>query len=376
MESGPIVAVAKHRLGLDVAVVRLLEGERFPGGPVTYLVEAPGVAPDALAPFTGQLVEDARRPRYAEIGGVAGLVDWADRQLDRVGAARAGEPEQVRTWNLSCLLRVPSTIGPLWLKAVPEFFAHEGTVLRALAAVDPSLVPSVVAAEPGVTLMETAGNTDGYGIGPDHHFDAVARFARASVGLDLADLASVPRFDLGDLQARLADLADRHGHELEPEERLRLDRLADEAGDRWRSAGGLDPVLVHGDLHGGNLRFVDPDLGVGGDLTRGDSVILDWGDAAITHPLFELAVLDGYTPDWPVEATDRWLELLGVGRPEWQAFRPLAALRMAVIYRHLCDGIETSEQIYHLGDIVPSIRRGLGTLSDESAPSVERPGPA
>lgn len=105
-------------------------------------------------------------------------------------------------------------------------------------------------------------------------------------------------------------------------------------------------------------------------------MILDWGDATITHPLFELAVLDGYTPDWPVEATDRWLELLGVGRSEWQAFRPLAALRMAIIYRHLCDRIETSEQIYHLGDIVPAIRRGLRTFSEEPAPSAERPEPA
>lgn len=360
MESGPIVAVAKRQLGLDITVVRLLDGEHFPGGPVTYLVEAPTVDPGRLRPFAGELVDDQRRPRYAEVGGLALLVDWVDQQLLRIGSERTGEPDQVRTWNLSCLLRIGSTIGPLWLKAVPEFFSHEGAVLRALAAIDPSLVPPVVAWEPGTTLMQKAGITDGYDAGPDPFFDAVARFHRAAAELDLTDLTSVPRFDRAALHQGIIDLADRHGRNLEPDERRRLDRLADESDDRWEAAGGLDMALVHGDLHGGNLRFFDDaDLASSGDGVRGDSVILDWGDATVTHPLFELAVLDGYTPGWPATATDRWLELIGVGRSEWQAFRPLAALRMAIVYRSLCDRIETSEQIYHRDDIVPAIRRGL-----------------
>lgn len=352
MESGPIVAEARLQFGLEVVVVRLLDGEHFPGGPVTYLVESPGVDPDDLAPFDEELVDDDRRPRYAEIGGVAELEEWADRQLARIGAERTGPPDQVRTWNLSCTLQIPSSIGPLWLKAVPEFFAHEGAVIQALANVDPSLVPVVVASDPGVTLMHAAGEADGYGVGPDAHFDAVARLVRAAARTDPEELATIPRFDLPDLQRALSDLADRHGPDLEPDDRGRLARLVEESGDRWRAAGGLDPALVHGDLHGGNLRLV----------SGGDDVILDWGDAAITHPLFELAVLDSYTPDWPEHVTDRWLELLGVGRPEWQAFRPLAALRTAIVFRSFCDRIESTEQLYHRDDIAPAIVRGLGTF--------------
>ncbi len=363
MESGPVVAVAKQQLGLDIVVVRLLEGEAFPGGPVTYLVEAPAVARDALRPFTGELIEDPRRPRYAEVGGLTELVDWADGVLGRIGAERTREPAQVRTWNLSFLLRMDSTLGPVWLKAVPDFFAHEGEVLRALAAIDPALVPTVVASEPGITLMHKAGITDGYGVGPDPLFDAIARFSRTAAELDLASLESVPRFDLAAFQSALVDLVDRHGPDLEPIERERLGRLADESGDRWRAAGDFAPTLVHGDLHGGNLRFIDDaDLLSRGNRVRGDSVILDWGDATITHPLFELAVLDGYASEWPATATARWLDLLGVGRPEWDAFRPLAAARMAIVYRMLCDRIESSEQIYHRGDIVPAIRRALAVF--------------
>ncbi len=51
-------------------------------------------------------------------------------------------------------------------------------------------------------------------------------------------------------------------------------------------------------------------------------MVIDWGDASITNPLFELSVLDSYTPDWPAEATDRWLDLLGVDRSGWSGVPP------------------------------------------------------
>ena len=352
MEAGPVVNQAKLQFGIDITVVRLLDGERFPGGPVTYLVEADGVDADDLAPFAGHLSDDPRRPAYAEVGGVASLVDWADGELARTAIEREGPATQFRTWNLSCLIRVPTTDGELWLKAVPDFFAHEGDVMAALAAADPTLVPEVVAARPGTTLMKHAGDADGYAVGPDAHFESVARFHRAATSIDLTGLGSVPRFDLDALVASLSDLDRRHGQDLEVGERERMARLIDECGDRWRAAGPVDDALVHGDLHGGNLRLADD----------GPDVIIDWGDSAVTHPLFDLVVLDSYTPDWPSSATDRWLDLLGVGRSEWQAFRPLASMRQAIVYRGFCDSIEASERIYHINDIVPALRKGLSTL--------------
>lgn len=353
MESGPVVDEAKNQFGLDVTVVRLLDGERFPGGPVSYLAEAPGVDADDLAPFAEPLGDDPRRASYAEIGGVAALIDWADSQLASAGAERTGPAIQVRTWNLSCLLRIPSTVGELWLKAVPDFFSHEAAVVQAVAEVDPTLVPEVVAARPGTMLMRSAGTSDGYGVGPDEHFAAVRRLHRAVRALDLDGLVSVPRLDVDGFAAALDDLVARHVRELDDDERAKLMTLADECRDRWRAAG-TELSLVHGDLHGGNLRLGADDC---------DAVILDWGDAVITHPLFDLSVLHSYSPDWPPVATDRWLELLGVGRPEWDAFSPLASIRLAIVYRSFCDHIEASEQIYHASDIVPAIRRGLEALT-------------
>lgn len=355
MESGPVVDAAREQLGLDVVVVRLLAGERFPGGPVTYLAEVDGVERQDLEPWPHALVADRRRPSYAEVGGVAELIDWALRALAAEGIESAGPVEQVRTWNLSCLLRLPTNDGPCWLKAVPDFFRHEPVVIAALADIDRTLVPEVVAARRGAMLMRSAGSTDGYDVGPDRHFAAVRRLHAAVVGDRSAAFVppvECPRFGLDECVLALDDLNERHGADLSSDDRHRLSRLTDETEDRWR-AGGFVDRLVHGDLHGGNLRLA---------AVEADDAIIDWADAAVTHPLFELSVLDSYTPEWPSAATDRWLELIGANRADWDAFRPLAAVRLAVVYRRFCDRIEASESVYHRDDIVPALRRGLDVL--------------
>lgn len=351
MESGPLVEAARLAFGAEITVVRLLSGDTFPGGPVSYLVEAPTIAPALLAPWPGQLPGDERRAPYAAVGGLTALTLWADGELAARGLRRRGSVEQVRTWNLSCLLRVRTGDGGvLWLKAVPDFFAHEPDVMRALAAVDPTLVPELVATRPGATLMHEVGQKDGYEVGSDRHFAAVERFDVARRQLDLASLDTVPRFGPEQMVAELAAVAERHEDELTADERTKLASLIDQVPERWDAAGET-ATLVHGDLHGGNLRLAH-------DSEGGDAII-DWGDASISHPLFDLAVLDSYTPEWGSEATDRWLDLLDFDRTAWHAFRPLAAIRLAIVYRRFCDGIEASEQIYHRHDIAPALRTGL-----------------
>lgn len=353
MESGPLVEAARLALGVDVTVVRLLEGGTFPGGPVTYLVEAPDVDPAVLEPWPGELSEDERRASYAKVGGVAELTDWADEAISERGLSRRGPIQQIRTWNLSCLLRLPIADGTeLWLKAVPDFFAHEPDVMQALADAEPTLVPEPVATRRGVTLMREVGERDGYGIDPERYFAAVERFHAARNRLDLDSLLTVPRFGPEQMATELLAVADRQRDGLSVDERAKLAALTHQVADRW-AAARVESTLVHGDLHGGNLRLA----------TQGaEDAIIDWGDASISHPLFDLAVLDSYMPDWGSEATERWLDLLGCDQAAWTAFRPLAAIRLAIVYQRFCDGIEASEQIYHRDDIAPAIRTGLGSF--------------
>lgn len=352
MESGPLVEAARLAFGVEITVVRLLTGDVFPGGPVTYLVEAPDIDPALLSPWSGELSADPLRAVYASPGAIASLTDWVDREFAALDLTRAESVEQVRTWNLSCLLRYRTTDHRVfWLKAVPDFFAHEPDVMQALAAVDPTLVPELVATTRWATLMHEVGDGDGYIIGPDGHFDAVARFDRARRLLDLDALTAVPRFGPAQMATELASVAERHRSELTADEYRRLTVLVDEVADRWSAARATD-TLVHGDLHGGNIRLAVPGSG-------GADTIIDWGDASVSHPLFDLAVLDSYTPEWGSDATDRWLELLDFDQAAWSAFRPLAAIRLAIVYRRFCDGIEASEQIYHRHDIAPALRTGL-----------------
>lgn len=67
-------------------------------------------------------------------GGPAQILGWAEQRLADHGVARTGRAEQLRTWNLSAVRRIPTEKGPVWLKAVPDFFAPEGSVIDWIGA--------------------------------------------------------------------------------------------------------------------------------------------------------------------------------------------------------------------------------------------------
>src|SRR5206468_5046640 len=79
---------------------------------------------------------------------------WADSALAR-GMQRIGPAEQVRTWNLSSLWRLPLQGETAWLKCVPPFFAHEGRMLEMLQGWP---VPRLIARDgPRLLLAEIPG---------------------------------------------------------------------------------------------------------------------------------------------------------------------------------------------------------------------------
>src|SRR5690606_21522321 len=127
-EVGPIVEAARGLHGLDVTVLRLMQaGNQSCGGPVTYLAQV-ATPVDGLAAWDEPYADDPRRLPYARPGGPAADLAWADEVLAALGRPRTSAPEQVRTWNLSSLWRLPTATGAVWLKVVPPFFAHEGAV--------------------------------------------------------------------------------------------------------------------------------------------------------------------------------------------------------------------------------------------------------
>src|SRR5687767_6420502 len=163
----PVNEALEALLGVRTSVLRLISvegGQYMGGGLVTYHVEAHG-EPDRtkLQPSWEPSANARNRLPYARPGGPAELITWADGQIERTGPA-----VQVRTWNLSTVHRLPTANGPVWLKAIPSFFADEGAVIKMVAEHDPTLVPEIIAAAPQRVLLGDAPGDKCWPIKPEH----------------------------------------------------------------------------------------------------------------------------------------------------------------------------------------------------------------
>jgi len=361
-EAAPVVRAARARHGVEVTVLRLLCGDAYPpaGGRVAYLAEVdrpPGVP---LAPWTGDaLRDDPLRLPYARPGGPRADVAWADRVLRRRGTPRTAPAEQMRTWNLSSVWRLPAGEGAAWLKVVPPFFGHEGAML---ARLDTRVVPPLIAADGPRVLLDHVPGEDQWAAPLPRLLDMV----RMLVGLQVAwssRLGELAGVDLPDWRpaaftAPARDVFARTAGELDAETRSALARLLDGLEERFAAVAGcgVPESLVHGDFHPGNVRGDDERL-----------VLLDWGDCGLGHPLLDQAAfLERVAPADRAAVRAEWSRLWRDAVPGSDPDRaavllaPVAALRQAMIYRTFLDGIEASERVYHAADPADWLRRAAG----------------
>ncbi|MFB9360412.1 phosphotransferase family protein [Actinoplanes nipponensis] len=348
-EVADVVAEARSRHGADVQVLRLLDADRPhpPGGRVTYLAQvfSPPAAP--LAPADVDLAPHPLRAPYAVPGGPAASVAWALAASGRHDLTAV----QQRTWNLSMIWRLEAAGQPVaWLKQVPPMFAHEPAVLALVGGFAPGLVPTVLrAGPPGRMLLGHVPGEDRYEAGADLCAAVAADWHPAQVHfagrVDELLAAGVPdgRFD-----------ADRFARVAEPflDGIDGLAALVDELPARFAAieACGLPATLVHGDLHPGNVR------------ADGDSrVIVDWGDATVGHPAYDILRLTGEL-DEPGPVLREWARRWRTDRPGAEPeravalIRPVAELRAAAAYADFLDRIEPSEWPYHAADVPARLR--------------------
>lgn len=104
---------------------------------------------------------------------------------------------------------------------------------------------------------------------------------------------------------------------------------------------------MHGDFHPGNVRS---------DGQR--AVILDWGDAFLGHPAFDIIRLCEGCNEADSAAliaawAQRWRSLYPDSDPERAIAlsRPLGALRSAAVYASFVAQIEPSEHKFHQDDV-------------------------
>lgn len=352
-DADAVVRGARERHGLTVTVLRLLSAgsPSPPGGAVTYLAEVEGAPPrtTTLQEWDGELTGHPCRLGYAEPGGPARDLAWAATALAERGFHQVADAEQIRTWNLSSLWRIPVEGESLWLKCVPPFFAHEGSVLARLQG---SPVPELVAEERGRVLMREVPGADQYEAPLPTLLNLVSMLVDIQaewVGKEADMLAlGLPDWRPPALEEAIDSVARRNAQDLPEADRRALRTLLDTFSERFAglAACGIPDSLVHGDFAPGNARGDERHL-----------VLMDWGDCGVGHPLFDQSAYLDRIPAELVPAVkdhwnSRWQDAISGSDPERavELLAPLAAARMAVIYQSFLDAIEPSEYAYHRHD--------------------------
>lgn len=226
----------------------------------------------------------------------ATAVSWMDAELARVGAMRTGEAEQPRIRPWATVLRAPTTIGPVWLKASAEDTAFEVGVYDVLVHVAPHAVLTPIASDRrrGWLLLPDAGPTlrdrargsnlvagfatalERYGALQRSLTDHVPALLATGVP-DMRPAVMPRRFDeaLEATTTALATPRDRAVHR-----RATTLRSTFVAWCARLDAGGPAASLDHNDLHTGSVL-------AGND---GGTRFLDWGDSVVAHPFAALLV--------------------------------------------------------------------------------------
>jgi hypothetical protein len=374
-EVRPVIAGVHDRFNVEVMVLRMLDvvSDSYNGGDVTYLAELIGDSPRELdlapAPSIGDR-EEPLRAAWARAGGPRATVAWADEALERIGRPRVGPVEQIKTWNLSSVLRLPTLAGDVWCKSVPPFLTHEGTIIALVGADEPSLVPPLVASDPtsNTVLMVDVPGEDDWHASEERLLMMVetlvrlqARWAdRIGVLLDagLPDWRARPLTNLVEVLVLRSDVRSQ----FTKGELGALDALAESLHDRFAAldACGVPETLVHGDFHPGNWRFDGRSL-----------VLLDWGDVGVGHPMLDMSSFDEYvSDDIRPRIREAWIDAWKGERPGADPGRaealvpPIAALRRAVVYQRFLDRIEPSERRYHRSDVPDWLRAALETAGE------------
>jgi hypothetical protein len=236
---------------------------------------------------------------WEEPGFVARAQRWIDDRLAGLGLFRTGPVEQPHVYDWSTVMRVPTSGGTVWFKANAEPLAFEAALVARLARRAPGRVPAPLAADPttGWMLLSDAGRRLREVVAEERSLhrwiDVLDGCARLQLACerDVDDL-----IDLGVPDRRLQTLPDAYAALLaelgEVDPRLPApEQVAELSGQL--AAHGIRETVQHDDLHDGQVFL--------GDESMGTHLLLDWGDACVSHPFFTLSVtLEGVVA-WGVD---------------------------------------------------------------------------
>jgi len=275
-------------------------------------------------------------------GWMDGAVAWLREQAERLGLTLTGAVEQVRSWQRSAILRVPTNEGYLYFKAVPPVFAHEIALTEFLARHYPAHMPHVLAVERQQQWMLMA-EVCGTMVEEFDDLDTWQAFLRRYAEMQIEQAQQVgDLLALGVPERRLPHLLAEMDALLEDTEVLRpgpygfhdaelaqMRGMATQLKDMCAELAdyGLPDSLDHGDLWPQQIL-----------ISNGAPVFIDWSDSSITHPFFSLSFfVDGRDFFWQhidagqklARIPDVHARLVDAYLEPWEQFAPLSRLREA-----------------------------------------------
>ena len=243
----------------------------------------------------------AQRP-WERAGWFDGAANWMLHELDRSGIQVTGSVEQFMAFRLaSCVLRVRTAEGDMYLKASLPQQPFESTLTRVVASRWPDWVPAPLAVDERQNWMLSR---DYEGAGMQLQFADYPSIARAVATLQVESMSSLqdwralgcPAVGPGELSAfaeapgRLSEILGKGGDNALSEQEL--NRLLQLTGG-WKAAGQsladlpLPNALLHSDLWYPNLY-----------RREGGFWITDWSGAMIGHPFFSVLKLLRFRALW------------------------------------------------------------------------------
>jgi len=216
--------------------------------------------------------------------------EWIREQVALFGAGSVGVIDQhhVRPW--STVMRVPTETGDVYFKANAPALRHEAALVTLLAARRPDCVPPLLGVdlERGWMLMADAGTRLREIVERERDLVCWLKILPLYAGLqvDLADQADelvavgVPDLRLSTLPSKYEQLLDDLPT-LPSDDRRRLAGNVSRVQEMCEELAGygLSETIQHDDFHDGQVFVRD-----------GRYLLLDWGDACISHPFFTLSV--------------------------------------------------------------------------------------
>ena len=236
------------------------------------------------------------KPAWMQSAWFKQASDWIQIQLKHQDITVTGPIEQphVRPW--STVLRIPTTSGFFYFKAVAAILGHEPTVTQALSSWQPDCTPTILATdlERGWMLMADGGMRlrETLSVHQDilHWEKLLPVYAEMQINL----VKHIPLLlASGTPDRRLSRLYDLYVQLLSDRSLLYIDQPGGlleteyqclyDSGEYFSEQCKhlLDyPIpesINHGDFHDGNIFF-----------NRGHYIFFDWGDSSVTHPFFSI----------------------------------------------------------------------------------------